>query len=110
VNKLLNKIMSILAWPFKKVIQGAVYVREYRAEIQAKAEVVVAKVREVALTAHRWLVAKAYRLNLTYNYTMTSLGGEKTILEALAEAKSQVRKLSDAFIAEIQTVPSAPAN
>ncbi len=54
-----------------------VYVREYRAEIQAKAEVVVAKVREVVLTAHRWLVAKAYRLNLVYNYTMTSWVGKR---------------------------------
>ena len=106
---MLNKIMSILAWPFKKAIQGVIYVREHRAEIQAKAKVMVAKVRGVALTAHRWLVAKAYRLNLVYNYTMTSLGGEKTIRRALAEAKAQVKKLSDAFIAEIQTVPSTPA-
>jgi hypothetical protein len=105
---LLNKIMSILAWPFKKVIQGVVYIREHRTEIQVKIKVVVAKVREVALTAHRWLVAKAYRLNLVSNYTMTSSGGKETILKAWAEAKARVKKLSDAIIAKVQTVVDQP--
>jgi hypothetical protein len=45
--------MSILAWPFKKVIQAVVYVRENRTEIQAKAEVVVANVREVDMLLKR---------------------------------------------------------
>jgi hypothetical protein len=66
---LLNKIMSILAWPFKKVIQGVVYVREHRAEIQAKAEEVMAKVREVVLNVSRWPVTKASRLTLVYKTT-----------------------------------------
>jgi len=56
----------------------------------------------------RWLVAKAYRLNLVYTYTMTSLGGKETIRRAWAEAKARVKELSDAFIAEIHTVASRP--
>ena len=101
--------MSILAWPFKKAYQGVVWAREHREQIQAKAEVVVAKVREVVLNVHRWLVAKAYRLNLVYNYAMSSLGGKETILKAVAEARAKVRELSDAFIAQIQTAVDQPA-
>ncbi|MFA4901318.1 MAG: hypothetical protein WC600_01095 [Desulfobaccales bacterium] len=99
---MIAKVQSAVMWVGSKIKAAFTYVVEHKAEIKEAAEKVIAKVREMALSIHRGLMAAFYRSQLTAYYMDDAcLCGGANLATAFRHALNVVKGMSNAEVAYV---------
>jgi len=99
-KEIIEKVKSAYRWTVAKVRAAYAYVVEHRPEIEAAAEQVITKARELGLTVHRGLVNAFYRGQLVAYYTDDAcLCGGAGVVQAFRHSLDVVQGMTNGEVA-----------